>query len=824
MSTELSQPRRATELGRPLGEDELTDEALTQALSHARAQKTNVLDLLVVEKKFSEEAVANSFCRRMRLSRVNLAAMVPEPEAVKLVPEEMARKHLLVPLKVENRSLVAAMANPADMDGQRDIEFSSGKTLKVLVATRTEVLDALEKIFRTGEILKDFLENINDVHNFELVEEKVEEVGDLKDSLGGAELPPVVKMVNLVVYDAIRNRGSDIHLEPTVNDLQVRVRIDGVMREFMQLPKWVCQPVVSRIKVLSKMDIAERRVPQDGRLKVVFEGRTVDMRVSTLPTHLGEKVVMRILGSGQVPAIAELGFEPEDLDAIMNTTQNPQGMLLVTGPTGSGKTTSLYALLNARKSPEVNIITVEDPVEYQLAGINQVQINPKAGLTFAGCLRSCLRQDPDIILVGKIRDQETAEVAFHASSTGHLVLSTLHTNSAPATLSRLLDLGVDPFVVGSTVLLVMAQRLARKVCPHCKVNYTPTELALKRLNLPADGVYYRGAGCPQCSFSGFSGRTGIYELLVINPAVREAINRKAPESEIRKVAIRSGGYSSLLAKALAKVYAGLTTPEELLRILQVEEEEVAACPNCRAQIDPDFSVCPYCSQALKALCRECRQHLRPKWSICPYCSTPVGQPQAAAGGPMPSWEGSPSPVRPAPQAPTAPPPAVPEATASPPQAPASSPEAPASPPGSPGAAVAPPRPTEAPKQVKILVVDDDPSIQIVLRKSLEQLPYPSEIFTASDGREALEQVEEVRPDLILLDVMMPGVDGFTVCQKLRENVRTTFIPIIMLTANPDEENRTKGFLVGTDDYMNKPFSVPELLARVGRLLRRTYGL
>ena len=357
----------STELGRPLKEQELTDEALSQALVHARSQKSNVLDLLV-EKKFSEEAVADSFARRWRLPRVNLAATVPEPDAVKLVPEEVARKHLLVPLKVEARSLVVAMANPADMDSQRDIEFVSGKTLKVLVATRTEVVDALEKIFATGEVLKDFLENISDVHNFELVEDKPEELGDLKDSLSGAELPPVVKMVNLVVCDAIRNRGSDIHLEPTVNDLQVRVRIDGVMREFMQLPKWVCQPVVSRIKVLSKMDIAERRLPQDGRLRVSIEGQTVDMRVSTLPTHLGEKVVMRILGSGQAPGIRELGFEPEDLEVILSTTQNPQGMLLVTGPTGSGKTTSLYSLLNARKSPEVNIITVEDPVEYQPGG------------------------------------------------------------------------------------------------------------------------------------------------------------------------------------------------------------------------------------------------------------------------------------------------------------------------------------------------------------------------------------------------------------------------------------------------------------------------
>ena len=526
MSTELTRPQRATELGRPLGEEELADEALTQALSHAHAQKTDVLDLLVVEKKFSEEAVAESFARRMRLPRVNLAATVPEPDAIKLVPEGMARRHQVVPLKLENRSLVVAMANPANMDAQRDIEFSTGKTLKILVATRTEIVDALEKTFATGEMLKDFLENISDVHNFELVEESKAEEVDLKDSLGGAELPPVVKMVNLVVYDAIRNRDSDIHLEPTVNDLKVRVRIDGVMREFMQLPKWVCQPVVSRIKILAKLDIAERRVPQDGRLKVAIEGRNVDMRVSTLPTHLGEKVVMRILGSGQVPKMTELGFEPENLEAILGATQNPQGMLLVTGPTGSGKTTSLYSLLNHRKSPEVNIITVEDPVEYQLPGINQVQINPKAGLTFPACLRSSLRQDPDIILVGEIRDQETAEVAFHASMTGHLVLSTLHTNSAPATLSRLLDLGVDPFVVGSTVILVMAQRLAREVCPHCKVNYSPPEMVLKRLNLPADEVYFRGAGCPQCSFSGFSGRTGIYEVLQVNPAVRELLTEK----------------------------------------------------------------------------------------------------------------------------------------------------------------------------------------------------------------------------------------------------------------------------------------------------------
>ncbi len=800
------------ELGRPLvKEQELTDEALRQALAHAGANKSNVLDFLVVEKKFSEEAVADSFARRLKIPRINLAATAPEPEAVKLAPEETARKHQMVPVKVEDRFLVVAMANPADMDAQRDIEFASGKALKVLVTTRTEILDALEKVYAPADMLKDFLENISDVHDFQVVggEEKAPEELDIKDSLSAAELPPVVKMVNLVVYDAIRNRGSDIHLEPRVNDLQVRVRIDGVMREFMQLPKWVCQPVVSRIKILSKLDISERRIPQDGRLKVLIEGRAVDLRVSTLPTHLGEKVVMRVLGSGKAPEVTGLGIEPEDMEVILRAAQQPQGMILVTGPTGSGKSTTLYSLLNYRKSPEVNIITAEDPVEYQLPGINQVQINPKTGLTFASALRSCLRQDPDIILVGEIRDHETAEVAFHASMTGHLVFSTLHTNNAPATMARLLDLGIDPFVVSSSVILVVAQRLSRKSCSNCKVPYQPAELVLKRLNLPVDGTYYKGAGCPQCGFSGFSGRSGIYELLLINQPVREAVNKKAPEGEIRKVAIRAGGYSSLLQKGLAKVAAGVTTPDELLRVLQVEEEDVATCPNCRAQVDADFTVCPYCSYSLKNLCRECRQQLRPKWKICPYCSTPVAEFEAVAAGGL--ARGASAPDSPERGQPPAPPPAVATQTPAPPA------------PTEDLTADAPPR-AEAPKVVKIMVVDDDPSIQLVLRKTLEQLTVPTDIHTAANGREALEKVESLRPDLILLDVMMPEVDGFTVCQKLRENVRTTFIPVIMLTANPGEESRTKGFLVGTDDYMNKPFSVPELLARVNRLLRRTYGL
>jgi type II secretory ATPase GspE/PulE/Tfp pilus assembly ATPase PilB-like protein/CheY-like chemotaxis protein len=618
-------------------------------------------------------------------------------------------------------------------------------------------------------------------------------------------------MCNLILHGAAKAKASDIHIEPGLNAVSVRFRVDGVLREYMKMPKWLQNPVVSRLKILAKLDISERRVPQDGRIKISFEHRTIELRVSTLPTNFGEKVVMRLLGSSQLPSLVQMGYSDSQRANIELALNQPQGMLLVTGPTGSGKSTSLYSMLKARQSPELNMVTVEDPIEYQLPGINQVQINVKAGLTFAKCLRSILRQDPDVILLGEIRDLETAEIAFQAAMTGHLVLSTLHTNSAAATIARLLDLGIDPFQMTSSLSLVVAQRLGRRICTNCREPYVPPAEMLERVMLqPAEATYLHGRGCAACSHSGFSGRIGFYELLLLTPKLKELIVRKASEAEMVKAA-RQEGTQFLLDDACAKIKEGITTVEEVLRVIQIEEAVARRCPECRAFLDPDFSACPYCMHVLKRQCASCSQQLKPEWKMCPYCNTPVGAtppaeriqtavrkdvPPAGVTSRSNAARGSDPSVAPAGNPGTKP--AVPPA-------------------GDPGAEL-------KQKRLRLLVVDDDRSMKLMIQKALERVPSPMEIEFVHDGLEALASIEKHLPDLVITDVMMPNMDGFKLCEKLRADIRTAFVPIIILTGNADEDSRTKGFLIGTDDYITKPFTIPALNARVMRLLRRTYGI
>jgi Tfp pilus assembly pilus retraction ATPase PilT/CheY-like chemotaxis protein len=573
-------------------------------------------------------------------------------------------------------------------------------------------------------------------------------------------------------------------------------------------------PLVSRVKILSKLDISERRLPQDGRIKIMQQNKSQDLRVSTLPTHFGEKVVMRILGSSKIPDLPQLGFNESQSALVEAALNQPQGLILTTGPTGSGKSTTLYSLLQRRKSPEVNIITVEDPIEYQIPGINQVQVNVKAGLTFAASLRSILRQDPDVILVGEIRDLETAEIAFHAAMTGHLVLSTLHTNSSLATIARLLDLGVDPFLISSSINLIMAQRLARRVCQRCREIYTPSSGLLERLHIDEPNInFYRGKGCPACGNTGYAGRVGLYEILRMTPTIKELINRKAPEAEMRKAA-GLAGTRFLLEEAMEKVRQGITTLEEVLRVIQLQEEEITRCPKCNSFINLDFSTCPYCLHALKYLCESCGQELKLEWRICPYCNTRVERAPTAEGAlkALPPGASLEAPPRGRARGPVA---ALPAAAAD-----GGDGEGETESGGKGRAASGRPMP----KKPRILVVDDDEGIKKVLQKSLQQLPMETEVLTASDGEEALKVAEKHLPDLVISDVMMPHMDGITLCQKLREDFQTAFIPIMMLTASADEANRTKAYMVGTDDYVTKPFTIPDLNARVMRLLRRTYGL
>ena len=800
----------------------LPRDEIQATLAIAERSRRPLWDVILTDKGVSEEKLAEAFSDQMRLPLVRLAATVIEVEAVRCISEELARRYVCIPLSREGTggkdkesarrrpTLVVAMTNPADVGAIQDIEFASGCQVKPVVATRTEVMDAIGRHYAGDDWLEDLLQNVSEGGELQIMSAEGEE-GDssVTDARSQAEMPPVVKMVNLIILDSIRQGASDIHIEPTVNDVQVRTRVDGLLRDFMQVPKWLHNPMVSRLKILAKLDIAERRLPQDGRIKVAYEKAGIDLRVSTLPTHFGEKVVMRVLGSGRtVPATRDIGMKAEDLKLLKAACEQPQGMILVTGPTGSGKTTTLYSILSEKKNPSINIITVEDPIEIQLGGINQVQVNVKAGLTFAASLRSILRQDPDVILVGEIRDLETAEIAFHASMTGHLVFSTLHTNSTTATVARLLDLGVDPYLIGSSINLILAQRLMRKICTKCRESYKPDPKLVERLRLQEGEIptYYHGAGCEACGQTGYTGRVGVFEMLRMTPTVKELINRKASELELRKAAL-SAGTLLLLQDALDKVRQGITTIEELLRVIQIQEDEVVRCPNCNSMINLDFSTCPYCLHSLRVVCGACGQELKGEWRICPYCNTKVTKmtlvgerehkapfllPGAVGEGEAASGEG-------------------PRATAPPPPAAADGAEA--------AAGTAPPL-----KAPRILVVDDDDTIRRLVVKTLERMSSKPEVFTASDGGEGLAQVEKVKPDLVVLDIMMPGMSGFDVCQKLRSNIQTAFIPILMLTGNTDEESRTQGFLVGTDDYMHKPFSVPELHARVSRLLRRTYGV
>jgi type IV pilus assembly protein PilB len=859
------------------------------------------VEILVKDERMPEDTIADLFTERLKVPRARVASFLADQEALRKVNEKLARKHLSLPLAVEGRVLVLAMADPTDFRAIQDIEFASTMTVKPMVATLSEVLQGIEERYGAENRIGSFLENVPDASDIQIVSEDQAAMSvDEGSQVEATDATPVVKMCNLVISDALKTAASDVHIEPALHDLQVRMRVDGVLRDYARVPKWLHGPVVSRLKILAKLDIAERRLPQDGRVNVQYQGRSVDLRVSTLPTHFGEKMVLRVLGGAKAPGIDTLGLAVNQRRQLEAAIEQPQGMILVTGPTGSGKTTTLYALLAWHHKPEVNIVTVEDPIEFQLAGINQVQVNPKAGLTFASALRSILRQDPDVILVGEMRDQETVEIACQAAMTGHMVLSTLHTNSAVGAVTRMLDLGVDSAVLATSLTMVIAQRLVRRICKECREEYEPGEATRQRAGLFGEKVpVYRGRGCAACGGTGFSGRIGLYEIFKPTNAIRKLVNDRASEADLR-MAARQAGLVPLREDAVAKIKAGITSPDEVLRVVQVDENEVP-CPGCKALIEADFATCPYCRKNLKTNCRSCGQALRFEWALCPYCNTPthpeekaeaaqpvkvevavsmpetvvaVAPPAAAADSPAAAASprvvtaashaaphaapltAAPPPVPPAPVAfadfhavvehtSLAECPVVFEPKATPgepaaevelapavefmPAPESGSDEEPA--PAAPLELLEPPAPaTVSPdpeadrRPLRALVVDDDDDIRMIVAATLRKMAVPMEIVQARDGMEAIEKAREAPPDLAILDVMMPRMDGFDTCRALRADVRTAFVPILMLTASADQDSRTRGYLIGTDDYMSKPFMPVDLKLRVARLLRRTYGI
>jgi len=542
----------------------ITEEQLQAALAEQQETGQSLGRVLVDRGAISEVDLVRTLARQIGLEFVDLDEYPVDAAASSLIPESVAKRHQALPIGWEDGRLVVAMANPSDVFAIDDIKALSGAELKPVVVTSGQLASALDKLMNLE----------SDVSSFGmLAAEQAEEETDLARISEVVEDAPIVKFVNLLIMQAVADRASDIHVEPTERDLRIRYRIDGVLHEVMRSPKSIQAGVVSRLKVMADINIAERRVPQDGRMSLTVHGKTIDLRVATLPTVYGEKVVMRILDkSTAMLDLADLGFLPEVLDRFATAYNRPWGTILVTGPTGSGKSTTLYATLNVISDDSKNIITVEDPVEYRLPGINQVQVNRKAGMTFAAALRSILRADPDVVLVGEIRDRETAVIGIEAALTGHLVLSTLHTNDATSTPLRLLEMGVEPFLVTSALDCVLAQRLARRLCDKCKEAYEPSEAELVAAGFPmedagsGDFVLQRAVGCTACGRTGYRGRFAIHEVMLMTEEIERLVVEGRSSEDLRKVSIQQG-MLTLRQDGLRKVLQGHTSLEELARVV-----------------------------------------------------------------------------------------------------------------------------------------------------------------------------------------------------------------------------------------------------------------
>ena len=511
---------------------------------------------------------ASAKAAQQGLPFVELTEYPVDRVAVSLVPAAICRRHEVLPIASIGNTLTLAVVDPGNVFAVDDVRAAVRMQVTMVVAERKDLLAAIDRYHRADGELSSLTTAIEEESG-----SSGQEV-TLAENEPGVDDAPIVRFVNLLISQGIQDKASDIHIEPGQHDMGVRYRIDGVLHEMQRAPKAIQNGVISRLKIMSDIDIAERRKPQDGRLSVNHGGRQIDLRVATLPTVWGEKVVMRILdNSNTTLSLTDLNMLDNNLAIYRKSFTKPNGMILVTGPTGSGKSTTLYTTLHAVAKPEVNVITVEDPVEYRMPGINQVQVNPKAGLTFASALRSILRSDPDVVLIGEIRDQETAQIAIEASLTGHLVLSTLHTNDSVGAITRLINIGVEPFLVANSVIGVIAQRLARKICPGCKQPYDAPDEVRARLNLPSDGTrYWKGQGCQQCFNSGHRGRLGLYEIFEISPEARRLLEKDAPSGQLRDLRKRSGE-TTLFEEGMLGARAGQTSLDEVLRVAWAPAEE-----------------------------------------------------------------------------------------------------------------------------------------------------------------------------------------------------------------------------------------------------------
>jgi type II secretory ATPase GspE/PulE/Tfp pilus assembly ATPase PilB-like protein/CheY-like chemotaxis protein len=732
----------------------LTPERLQELRGKSEAGRT-LWECVVAAKIATDAEIVDKLSHRFRLKIADVSKI--DQTARDGVPEQLARRHHILPLRITDSYLEIGTANPLDLDAEKALAFNTAREIRMFLLAPSKISEKLDELYKPDKALDKLLEGMGDVDILQTLPNAPQP--DELVSEADAQQKPVVRLVDMIISEGILSRASDIHVEPEEGGVAVRYRIDGVLRQVMKIPRQAGLPLISRIKIMSSLDIADRLRPQDGRARVAVNGQPIDLRVSTLPAQLGEKVVIRILDSrATVKSLDSLGLNPGEADAIKRLLENHEGIMLVTGPTGSGKTTTLYSCINQIKSEGVNIVTVEDPVEYRMQGIVQVQVQEKAGLTFAAALRSILRQDPNVVLVGEIRDKETAQIAVQASLTGHLVLSTLHTNDAANAVTRLVDIGVEAYKIAASLRGVVAQRLMRKLCATCKEVWMEAPPERLRRWIPQGTPLYRAAGCPDCAMTGYRGRFSILEILTMTPELERLIAGGDAADRIAEAA-RRGGMKTLWDSGLAHVARGESTLEELTRVVDIPPEEAAPAPPER----------------------------RP------------------TGATRPSTSGRGSRFSPAPGTVTVPPePAAPVAThfdlleeSAPPARGSGAHGQPAS---------------------KVLLVDDEDSLRKVMRDLLEREGYA--VTEARDGVQALDQVDRVGPDIIVLDLNLPGLDGYGVLSHLRSRPATANIPVIVLTAKGDEDNEVRVFELGADDFLTKPFRARALSARLEAVLGR----
>jgi len=715
-----------------------------------QAQPTSTLwDLLTSGRLATDDRIIQALSARCRVKVADLAK--PDPRIKEIIPEAVARRYRVLPLRATDSFLEVATANPYDMDMERGLAFASGREVRMFLATPAKIAQLSDEVYRPENVIDKLLEGMGQGTDVQQIEEEAPSE-EIQVSAEEASQRPVVRLVDMILSEGILSRASDIHIEPEEGGFAVRYRIDGVLRQTMKVPRAAGFPLVSRIKIISALDIADRLRPQDGRARVAVNGVPVDLRVSTLPASLGEKVVIRILDSrATVLSLEALGLNQDEREAFKALLTHHEGVVLVTGPTGSGKTTTLYSAIRSIQTGKTNIVTVEDPVEYRLQGIVQVQVHEKAGLTFASALRSILRQDPDVVLVGEIRDKDTAQIAIQASLTGHLVLSTLHTNDAPNAITRLVDIGVEPYKIAASLRGVVAQRLMRRLCPSCKEVWVESVPEKAAKWVPAGTPLYRAVGCSECAGTGYRGRFSIVEVLTVTPDVERVIGSGATADKIAEAA-HGAGMRGLWESGIEHVLRGESSLDELVRVVDVPFEGEQPAPAATAPASAEASPPPPAGARL---------------SSAGTLPGMVSRPGVDTFELLDHIDAAPSVSR---------------------------------------------------IKRKVLLVDDEDALRRVMKDLLEREGYI--VAEARDGVQALDQVDRFGPEVIVLDLNLPGLDGYGVLSHLRSRPATASIPVVVLTAKSDEDNEVRVFQLGADDFLTKPFRARALSARLEAVLGR----